>query len=102
MGVAGEASFLFGATRVAYLLILLAFLDWREVRAALIEMLSLGVTESFWLILVLGVRRGLGVVAVDVPTRTLLAKSDSALLITLFLFRLAVSYFATVGCLLEK
>ena len=46
VGVAGEASFLLGATSVAYLLILLAFLDWREVRAALIEMLSLGVTES--------------------------------------------------------
>ena len=46
VGVAGEASFLFGATSDAYLLILVAFLDWREVRAALIEMLSLGVTES--------------------------------------------------------
>ena len=46
MGVTGEASFLFGAASVANLMILLAFLDWREVRAALIEMLSLGVIES--------------------------------------------------------
>ena len=46
VGVTGEVSFLLGATSVAYLLILLTFLDWREVRAALIEMLSLGVTES--------------------------------------------------------
>ena len=46
MGVTGEASFLLGATSVAYLMILLAFLFWREVRAALIEMLSLGVTKS--------------------------------------------------------